>query len=199
MKFLLEICLLTIPAVFCFLQSAFAHSSPTDYNSFFIGFSHPLNGADHILVMVAVGIWASQLGRKALWIVPISFVAAMEVGFMLALLGIRFPFVEPVILASVVAIGLISAMALKLSTYLAMAIVSVFAVFHGHAHGNELQLTGAAVYGSGFALATVLLHAAGMVFGLGTRFLVGKDSSENLTRTGGLLTMLAGLYLALFV
>jgi len=196
MKPMLKTGLLAGATFLLFSQSAYAHINPAEHSSFTSGFYHPISGADHILVMVAVGLWAAQLGGKALWAVPLSFVGAMAAGFMLALAGVSLPFVEPVILASVVAIGLIAAMALRLPTGIAMAVVAVFAVFHGHAHGSELGMAGAAAYGFGFALATALLHAVGIAIGVGAGLVMGRPASNRLTRIGGALTTLAGLYLA---
>jgi urease accessory protein len=172
---------------------AFAHLNPAEHGSFMAGFSHPLFGLDHILVMVAVGLWAAQIGGRALWCVPLAFVATMAVGFGLAVAGIDLPFVEPAILASVVALGLLVAMAVRLDTAMSMAIVAVFALFHGHAHGGELGAAGALPFGVGFVIATALLHAAGIGLGLGIARLSG---SGIVARIIGGLTALAGLALA---
>ncbi|UNK39019.1 HupE/UreJ family protein [Shinella sp. H4-D48] len=173
--------------------TAFAHLNPAEHGSFMAGFSHPLFGLDHILVMVAVGLWAAQIGGRALWRVPLAFVATMAVGFGLAVAGIDLPFVEPTILASVVALGLLVAMAVRLDTAMSMAIVAVFALFHGHAHGGELGAAGALPFGVGFVIATALLHAAGIGLGLGIARLSG---SGIVARIIGGLTALAGLALA---
>ncbi|YBV95690.1 HupE/UreJ family protein [Phyllobacteriaceae bacterium JZ32] len=175
---------------------AFAHLNPAEHGSFAAGFSHPLFGPDHILAMVAVGLWAALLGGRALWLVPAAFVATMMAGFMLALAGAPLPFVEPVILASVVAIGLLAAIALKVPTPAAMAMVGFFALFHGHAHGGEMGSAGAAAYGLGFALATALLHVAGIGIGLGLPRLFGSDMGRVVARLAGGATALAGLWLA---
>lgn len=174
---------------------AFAHLDPSEHGSFAAGFSHPLFGADHILVMVSVGLWAAQLARqgesrKALWIVPSAFVGTMAAGFLLALGGIDLPFVEPAILASVIALGLLVAMAVRLPVAACAAIVSIFALFHGHAHGGELGEAGALQFGAGFVIATALLHVAGIALGLGiSRF------SPTVARILGGLTALAGVSL----
>jgi urease accessory protein len=174
---------------------AFAHLNPDEHGSLMAGFSHPLFGIDHILVMLAVGLWAAQLGRdgkrSALWIVPAAFVSTMAVGFALALSGVALPFVEPGILASVIALGLLVAMAVRLPTAVCAAIVAVFALFHGHAHGGELGSAGALQFGVGFVAATAMLHLAGIVAGLGiSRF------SPHLARILGGITALLGLSLA---
>lgn len=172
---------------------AFAHLNPEEHGSFMAGFSHPLFGLDHILVMVAVGLWAAQIGGKALWGVPVAFVTTMAVGFGLALAGIDLPFVEPAILASVVALGLLVAMAVKLDTAASAAIVATFALFHGHAHGGELSSAGAFEFGVGFVVATALLHIAGIGFGLGIARLSGGAIAARIL---GAITALTGLVLA---
>ncbi|KXF78955.1 protein hupE [Paramesorhizobium deserti] len=176
---------------------ASAHLNPAEHGSFAAGFSHPLFGADHILAMVAVGLWAALLGGRALWLVPAAFVTTMMAGFMLALAGAPLPFVEPAILASVVAIGLLAAIALKVPTSAAMALVGFFALFHGYAHGGEMGSAGAAAYGLGFALATIILHAAGIGIGLGLPRLFGSDTGRIVARLAGGATALAGLWLAM--
>lgn len=172
---------------------AFAHLNPEEHGSFMAGVSHPLFGLDHILVMVAVGLWAAQIGGKALWGVPAAFVATMAIGFGLALAGVDLPFVEPAILASVVALGLLVAMAVKLDTAASAAIVAVFALFHGHAHGGELGSAGALEFGIGFVVATALLHVAGIGLGLSIARLSGGAIAARLL---GAITALAGLVLA---
>ncbi len=172
---------------------AFAHLNPEDHGSFMAGFSHPLFGLDHILVMVAVGLWAAQIGGRALWAVPAAFVAMMAAGFGLALAGLPLPFVEPVILASVVALGLLVAIAARLDVALSAVIVAVFALFHGHAHGGELGIAGAMPFAAGFVIATALLHGAGIALGLGIGRIAGGGT---LTRILGGATALAGMALA---
>ena len=174
---------------------AFAHLNPQEHGSFMAGFSHPIFGMDHILVMIAVGLWAAQISlngnRKPLLIVPAAFVGTMAIGFALALFGIELPFVEPAILASVIALGLLVAMAVRLPTAACAAIVAVFALFHGHAHGGELGSAGAVSFGIGFVAATALLHLSGIAAGLGiSRF------SPYLGRILGGITTLLGLSLA---
>ena len=185
--------LLALAALILTTAPAFAHLNPEEHGSFMAGFSHPLFGLDHILVMVAVGLWAAQIGGRALWGVPAAFVATMAVGFGLALSGVDLPFVEPAILASVVALGLLVAMAVKLDTVASAAIVAVFALFHGHAHGGELGSAGAMQFGVGFVAATALLHIAGIGLGLGIARLSGGAVAA---RTIGAVTALAGLVLA---
>jgi urease accessory protein len=179
---------------------AFAHLSPAEHSSLMAGVSHPLFGLDHVLAMVAVGLWAALLGqnenRRALWLVPAAFVGTMCLGFAAALFALPLPFVEPVILASVVVIGLLAAIALNVPTGLAMAMVGFFAFFHGHAHGGELGSAGALTFGIGFALSTAALHLSGIALGLGLGRAFGGDAGRLVTRLAGGATTLGGLWLA---
>ena len=134
----------------------------------------------------------SQEGGRALWAVPASFVGTMALGFALALGGVSLPFVEPAILASIVALGLLVAMAVRMETAACAAVVGIFALFHGYAHGSELGAAGALPFGAGFVVATALLHIAGIGLGLG----IGKLSAGGvLSRILGGITALAGLAL----
>ncbi len=171
---------------------AFAHLDPAEHGSLMAGFTHPLSGADHMLVMIAVGLWAAQIGGRALWVVPAAFVGAMAFGFALAMTGIHLPFVEPAILASVVALGLLVAMAIRWQTATCAAIVGVFALFHGYAHGGELGAAGALPFSTGFVIATALLHVAGIGLGLGISRL---SSGGTFSRLLGGLTAFAGVAL----
>lgn len=171
---------------------AFAHLDPAEHGSLLAGFTHPLSGLDHILVMVAVGLWAAQIGGRALWVVPTAFVGTMAFGFALAMAGIHLPFVEPAILASVVALGLLVAMAVRMETVACAAVVGVFALFHGYAHGGELGAAGALPFSTGFVIATALLHVAGIGLGLGISRL---SSGRIISRILGGLTAFAGLAL----
>lgn len=187
-------------AAFAFIASAspaLAHLDPVEHGSFMAGFSHPLFGTDHILAMVAVGLWAALLSGRALWLVPLAFVGTMLAGFVAAMAGAPLPFVEPVILASVVVIGLLAAIALNVPTGAAMAMVGFFAFFHGHAHGGEIGEAGAYAYAAGFAIATGLLHAAGVAAGLFIGRLFGGDAGRTVTRIAGALTALGGIWLAI--
>ena len=147
---------------------AFAHTGVGDAHGFAHGFLHPIGGLDHVLAMVAVGIFAANLGGRALWAVPASFVALMAFGGFLGMAGIDLPFVELGIALSVVALG--GAVALGWKNWpldAAMALVGVFALFHGHAHGAEMpEAASGAAYAAGFMLATATLHLVGIGIGL---------------------------------
>ncbi|MCA0059776.1 MULTISPECIES: HupE/UreJ family protein [unclassified Mesorhizobium] len=147
---------------------AYAHVGAGTTSSFAAGFMHPLSGLDHITVMVAVGLWAAQKGGKAMSAWPAAFVGVMLAGGALGMLHVPLPFVEPGILASVVALGLFVALAVDLPVTAGVAIIGAFALFHGHAHGTEVPENAAGLeYMAGFAVATALLHAAGIAAGLG--------------------------------
>ncbi|MEX0860945.1 MAG: HupE/UreJ family protein [Cucumibacter sp.] len=176
---------------------AFAHLDPNEHGSFLAGLSHPLFGLDHILAMVAVGLWAALIGGRAIWAVPLAFVLTMIAGFGLALIGAPLPFVEPAILASVVVLGLVVALAMPVPVWAGVTLAGFFAVFHGHAHGGELGSAELASFGAGFAISTAVLHAAGVGLGLGVGGLFANRAKRAMTRSLGALTALAGVWLAL--
>jgi urease accessory protein len=174
---------------------AFAHLDPAEHGSFAAGISHPLFGLDHILAMVAVGLWAALLGGRSVWLVPTAFVGTMLAGFAVALAGLGLPFVEPVIAASVVVLGLLALVALQVPTAVGMVMVGFFAFFHGYAHGGELGEAGALPFCVGFALSTAFLHALGVGLGLGIGRLIGGSAGRWSARVAGGLTALGGLWL----
>lgn len=174
---------------------AFAHLNPGEHGSFAAGFSHPLFGLDHILAMVGVGLWAALLGGRAIWAVPVAFVVTMMLGFGVAMADVGLPFVEPVIAASVVVLGLLALVALQAPTSIAMALVGFFALFHGYAHGGELGEAGAWPFLAGFAIATALLHALGVGIGLGFSRITGMTTGRWITRGLGGLTAMGGLWI----
>jgi urease accessory protein len=145
-------------------SAAFAHVGH-GADSFTAGIAHPLSGLDHVAAMIAVGLWAALKGGRALWIWPTAFVGVMLIGGALGTLHVAVPFVEPGILASVIALGLLVALAIDLPVVIGAAIVGVFALFHGYAHGSEVAETvSGAEYLAGFALATATLHLVGVSF-----------------------------------
>ena len=149
---------------------ALAHVGAGSTASFAAGVAHPLSGLDHIAVMVAVGLWAALKGNRALWLWPATSVGVMLVGGALGMAHVAVPFVEPGILASVVALGLLVALAVDLPVAAGAAIIGAFALLHGHAHGTEVaENIGGFEYMAGFALATATLHAAGIGFALAVR------------------------------
>lgn len=136
-----------------------------NFASAYAGFIHPLTGWDHLLVMLAIGIWASKLGGKARWQLPLTFLISMTIGALMALAGITFSGVETAIAASVMAMGLLLAINLPISAISRIGIVAIFAVFHGLAHGVELHLQQNYAVLGGMLLATALLHGAGLLLG----------------------------------
>lgn len=182
---LFAICLIPI--------SALAHTGVGVTTGFGSGFSHPIGGADHLLAMVAVGLWAAQMGGRAIWVVPSVFVTVMILGGVLGVSGVPVPYIEEGILVSVLIFGVLVAGAFHFSLSLSGLIVGIFAVFHGHAHGTEMPLAiGAVSYSLGFALATAFLHGVGIVAGVGVR----KLKIENIVRFAGGAIALSGIYLA---
>ncbi|WP_113912913.1 HupE/UreJ family protein [Roseovarius dicentrarchi] len=175
---------------------ALAHLDPAQHGSFAAGLSHPVFGLDHILAMVAVGLWAALLGGRAIWALPASFVGVMVAGFALAVLGVSLPMVEPVVLLSVLALGLAVALSLRLPVGAAAGIVGVFALFHGHAHGGELGTAAALTFGAGFAVSTALLHGAGVAIAVAAgRALTGSKLVQGLgwaTAAFGAWAVIAG-------
>ena len=150
---------------------AFAHTGVGAHShGFAAGFLHPLMGLDHMLAMLGVGVLAAQLGKRATWLVPAAFVAVMIAGAGLALAGAPLPMVEFGIAGSVLVIGALIAFGTRMPVGLAMGLVGLFALFHGHAHGTELPgFAHPAAYGAGFVAATALLHVAGVGIALAVR------------------------------
>lgn len=174
--------------------SAYAHPGHGTATVFASGFSHPFGGLDHWLAMVAVGLWAAQMGGRALWIVPGAFVSLMLAGGALGISGIHLPYVEAGILASVMVLGVLVAAAFKFPLAASAAIVGLFAMFHGHAHGTEMPLAmGAVSYSLGFALATALLHALGIAGGV---ILQQQLNNDKVVRFAGGAIAMGGVYLA---
>ena len=177
--------------------SAFAHpghpdSMMTASTSFSTGFAHPFSGIDHLLAMLAVGLWAAQNKRSAMWVLPLAFPLMMVVGALLAFAGLEFPAAETGIATSVAVLGLLIAFAVKMPLWSSTLVVSLFALFHGYAHGSELPHgSSAAMYGIGFVLATALLHAAGLGIGL----FAGKQMADRVVRIGGVGIAAVGAYL----
>ncbi|MGE0008170.1 MAG: HupE/UreJ family protein [Parvibaculaceae bacterium] len=170
-----------------------AHTGVGSTMGFGHGFGHPFSGLDHILAMVAVGLFAANLGGRALWLVPASFVAMMAVGGMLGIAGIGVPFVEIGIALSVVVLGAAVALSWNVPVAAAMTLVGVFAIFHGHAHGAEMPLAASGLaYAAGFMLATAILHAIGIGLGLSIGALA-RSHSHRITQVGGGAMALAGV------
>jgi urease accessory protein len=178
--------LLAVAAV-CFSSAAFAH--PGHGGGLAAGLTHPFTGLDHMLAMVAVGLWASQLGRRAIWLLPVVFPLMMAAGAALGMSGAALPGVEVGILASVVTLGAAVALGVRAPLLASAVLVGVFAVFHGYAHGAEIPAAASPLlYGLGFVAATLALHGIGIAVGLLTQ-------RPLLMRTAGGAIAAAGLLL----
>jgi len=178
---------LATTAIFAAAAPAFAHVS-ADHLSMTSGMLHPLSGADHLLAMLAVGIWAAQLGGKAKFAAPAAFVTMMLAGFGLAVANVALPFVEPAILASLIGLGLLVALAVRVPVAASAGVVAVFALFHGYAHGAEFGTASALTFAAGFAISTAALHATG--------FVLARLASAKVGRALGVLTAIGGAVLA---
>jgi urease accessory protein len=173
-----------------FSASLQAHEGGAAANGLVSGFLHPILGWDHVLAMLAVGIWGAFLGQRAIWMLPIAFPLVMVLGGILGMAAVPLPAVEAGIAASALVIGVLIALALRPPLWLALLIVALFAVFHGHAHGTELpEAANALGYSIGFVLATGLLHLCGIAFALVDRLPHGKLA----IRLAGSAIGLAGL------
>jgi urease accessory protein len=154
---------LVLAVVCCVAGPAAAHTGSHGVTGFVSGLTHPLSGLDHLLAMIAIGLWAAQQGGRALWAVPAAFLGAMLAGGGLALAGLSLPHVETGIAVSVLVLGLLVATRRQWAVVAGIVVAAGFAVFHGHAHGLEMpQAASPALYALGFVLATAVLHGAGI-------------------------------------
>ncbi|WP_339068634.1 HupE/UreJ family protein [Teredinibacter turnerae] len=172
---------------------AFAHTGGGQTSGFQHGILHPISGIDHLLAMIAVGLWASQLGGRAYWAVPSTFVVAMILGGMIGFSGVFIPFTEEGILVSILVLGLFIATTFKLSTNTSMVAVGLFAVFHGYAHGVEIEPSVSTLpFTAGFALVTMVIH----LFGIGLGLAMQRTNLVLFVRWLGGAIALSGIYLA---
>lgn len=154
---------------------ALAHVEQGQAAGFLIGLQHPWSGFDHVLAMIAVGLWGAQLGAPAMWLLPVTFPMVMAFGGMLGLMGVKLPGIEIGIALSAVMLGVMVLAEARPKLMLAASLVSFFAVFHGHAHGTELPPgQNGLLYSMGFVIATGLLHGLGILLGLIHRWPAGK-------------------------
>jgi len=171
-----------------FTPTVFAHTFGAHGAGFSSGLAHPFFGLDHLLAMVAIGVWAAQMGGSALWRIPVAFVTAMVVGAILANPTMDVPWLESAIASSVLALGLMVAFRLHLPSLLGMLAITFFALFHGFAHGLEIPQTASPLgYGLGLLLATISLHLVGIFLGL----VMGRR--RFMLQTGGVAIAVAGL------
>jgi urease accessory protein len=172
---------------------AFAHTGMGDAHDFLHGFVHPIAGIDHVLAMVAVGGIAAQLGGRAIWAVPASFMAMMAIAGACGMTGIAIPFSEFGIALSLVVLGAMVVFNVRLPVVAASALVALFAVAHGYAHGMEMpdNLSGV-TFGAGFIIATALLHGIGVGLGSGVKRM-GALGGQRLAQAFGGCVALVGL------
>jgi urease accessory protein len=153
-------------AVLFWPAMAWAHTESGRAAGFLAGVRHPISGLDHVLAMVAVGLWGAQLGAPAIWLLPVTFPLVMAFGGTLGLIGVPLPGVEAAIAISGLLLGLAVLAEWRPPLWTAAVIVGFFAIFHGHAHGTELPAgESGMLYSMGFVMATGLLHAAGIAIG----------------------------------
>jgi urease accessory protein len=186
--------LVVVLAALALAQPVFAHEQVGVAGGLGSGLLHPLTGIDHLIAMVAVGIWGAQLGAPAIFVLPITFPLVMALGGVLGVLRFPLPMPEVVIALSALVLGAAVAMRLRLPFAAAAVVVAVFAVFHGHAHGAELP--GSAnplAYGVGFVTATGLLHLCGIAIGTLTRWPAGGRLIQGL---GAIIAALGCYFLA---
>jgi len=170
--------------------TASAHTETGAIGGFVSGFKHPISGLDHMVAMVAVGLWGAFLGGRAMWMLPVVFPVVMAFGGALGVLGVPFPAIETGIAISGVVLGLMVAFAVKPPLWTAAVIVGLFGMFHGHAHGTELPETANALaYSVGFVISTGLLHLSGIALGLLVRWPWGRIA----VRAGGFAIAAVGL------
>ena len=175
-----------------FTQTAFAHTFGAHDASLYQGFIHPLSGLDHLLAMLAVGVWAAQIGGRARWLIPAAFITMLAVGGGLGRLGWVLPQIELGIAGSVVVFGLLIVGAARLPISVSMGIVGLFALFHGYAHGVEMpQAATPGLYALGFMASSAMLHGLGVVVGMVSH----NGWPSRLLRLGGMSLAVGGVWL----
>ncbi len=183
---------MTVCLTLLFTQTAFAHTLGAHDASLYQGFLHPLSGLDHLLAMLAVGVWAAQIGGRARWLIPSAFVTMLGLGGGMAMLGWTLPQFELGIAASVVVFGLLIVGAARLPISVSMGIASLFALFHGYAHAAEMpQATAPGLYALGFIASSAMLQGLGVVVGMVSY----NRWPSRLLRLGGIGLTAAGVWL----
>ena len=173
-----------------FPSLAHAHIGVGEVHGFMYGLTHPLGGLDHVCAMIAVGLWAAQMGGRAVWLVPLTFVAVMAMGGVLGMADVPLAFAEQGIVMSLLVLGVLIAAAVRLPLAVSVVMVGVFALCHGYAHGVEMpQSASGFTYATGFILATVLLHASGICIAL---FAKGIGRAQWLRFAGVAITICGG-------
>jgi urease accessory protein len=172
-------------------NSVLAHGDGDIGGGFASGISHPIRGMDHVVAMIAVGLWGAQLGSPAIWLLPIAFPLVMAFGASMGLMGFPLPGVEIGIACSAIVLGLMVLLESRPPLSVSLSLVAIFALFHGHAHGSELPHGESGLaYSLGFVLGTGLLHSVGIGIGCIERWPKGKIG----LRAAGALVMVSGMY-----
>ncbi len=175
----------------CTATPAAAHSAEGLSGGFFAGFLHPVSGFDHVLAMVAVGLWGAFLGRPLIGLLPVIFPTVMAFGGVLGMMGAAMAPVEIGIAVSVLALGTAVALRWRAPIWIASLAVGIFAVFHGYAHGAELpSMADPVAFSAGFVVATGMLHVLGIVIGL----IASRPAGTAVVRALGASIALAGIY-----
>jgi len=180
-----------LPGLLLLSPLALAHTEEGVVGGFISGFLHPIYGPDHVVAMVAVGLWGAFLGSPAIWLLPVVFPLVMAFGGALGVLGLPLAGVEIGIAGSAIVLGLMVLLTVRPPLWVAAVLVGAFGIFHGHAHGTELpEASNPLSYAIGFVLATGLMHLAGIAFGL----LAHSPRGRLAVRSAGALISASGLY-----
>jgi urease accessory protein len=180
-----------IVLIFLCTQVAFAHPQEGQAIGFMSGLRHPISGLDHVLAMVAVGLWGAQLGAPAIWVLPVAFPMVMAMGGMLGLIGVPLPGIEYGIALSAILLGAAVLFEIRPPLWVAATLVGIFAVCHGHAHGTELSPgQSALLYSLGFVVATGCLHGVGIAIGAIHRWRWG----QRVLRAAGAVVAMGGVF-----
>lgn len=178
--------------IILFPSLAFAHAGTGDYHGILLGLSHPFSGLDHLLAMLAIGLWAAQQGGRARWLVPLGFVSVMALSGLFSMSVAPLPFVEGGITLSLLALGLLIMLTIRLPLMLGILIAATFAVFHGAAHGSEMPQTASSLaYALGFVISTAVLHLAGIAIVM----LLDRQRQLQWLRYGGAAILMCGFLL----
>jgi urease accessory protein len=188
---LVRIVPLVVIALTALSPTASAHVGDHSSMGFAAGLAHPFTGLDHLLAMVAVGLWAAQLGGRAMLLLPALFPVVMVAGAIMGGHGVTLPGVEAAIVASVVVLGVAVALGWQVSILVSAVLIGIFAVFHGYAHGAEFAGGSSILYGAGFVLATIALHLIGLGMGAAvSRPLVTRAAGGAIAAAGLLLIVM---------
>jgi urease accessory protein len=186
--------LLGVLLTFALQGQASAHVETGTATGLVSGFLHPITGLDHLVAMVAVGLWGAQLGAPAIWLLPITFPLVMAFGGLLGLAKVGLPFTEQAVALSAVMLGGLILLRVRPPLWIAALVVAYFAIFHGYAHGLELpHAADPLAYGAGFVIATGLLHLCGILIGT----LIRWPAGERLVRACGAAVGGVGCYFLL--